>query len=694
MEKPSLNKLKQKIKSNIFIFISIVLFFFLLVGLNSAAERLKVDNHGRFLLGSAIEYFENTGGYDFETIRDNPDISWKKSDRITPNFGFTLPDYWFRFKIDLPSSREKLFLEIAYPLLDYIELYQFIGDAWDKSMTGDMRPFSMREVSYRNFLFEIDPQSKEYYYIHVKTESSLQLPLYLWNKNAFVQNLNNEAIIYGVYFGILIIMFFYNLFIYLSVRERVYLYYVAYILAALLAQLSLYGFSAQFIWTDSAKLLNWSLPFFLNIDVFFGVIFCVGFLNLKIRSPFLYRVSLTVAAMSFIGIWIVFFGGYALAMKFTMILLLVIPFLLSGSGLYVLLKGAKTARFFLMAWIALLAGMIFATLGASGIIKNSFLTDYSVQIGTALEVVLLSLALADRINIMKEEYSDALRQKLAESEKVAMLSDTFRKFVPINFLEHLQKDHITQVVLGDHVQRDMTILFADIRGFTTMSENMTPEENFNFINSYLGTIGPIIRNHGGFIDKYIGDGIMALFPESPGDAVKASIQILNELSAYNEIRQENGNPDIEIGIGINTGSIMLGIIGESERMDGTVISDAVNLSSRIEGLTKVYGVKMIVSENVFSLLSDPELYANRFLGHFRVKGKNQPVSLFEIFETDKPEIKSQKLEAKDDTEQAIFHFNKRNYDRALELFQSVAERFPEDTLASHYLKLIKKRIEL
>jgi class 3 adenylate cyclase len=173
---------------------------------------------------------------------------------------------------------------------------------------------------------------------------------------------------------------------------------------------------------------------------------------------------------------------------------------------------------------------------------------------------------------------------------------SIERFVPHAFLQLIGKPSIMEVELGDNAHREMTILFSDIRDFTPLSEAMTPDENFSFINSYLEKMGPIIRDHNGFIDKYIGDAIMALF-ESPDDAVRASLAMVDALERFNRHWHAAGHAPVVSGIGINTGSLMLGTIGEQNRMDGTVISDAVNLASRIESLTKVYKVGVLISRN-------------------------------------------------------------------------------------------------
>ncbi|MBW3585394.1 MAG: PAS domain S-box protein, partial [Cyanobacteria bacterium 0813] len=227
----------------------------------------------------------------------------------------------------------------------------------------------------------------------------------------------------------------------------------------------------------------------------------------------------------------------------------------------------------------------------------------------------------------------------AESE----LTDAYGRFVPHQFLNLLGYESIIDVNLGDQVQQEMSVLFADIRNFTALSETMTPQQNFKFINAYLSRMEPAITSNNGFIDKYIGDAIMALFSDCADDAVKAGIAMLNILTDYNEHRQTVGYIPIQIGIGINSGSLMLGTVGGKSRMDSTVISDAVNLASRIEGLTKDYGVPLLISQQTLGRLRNQADYAIRIVDKVQVKGKSQYVVVYEVFDADPPEILSAKL---------------------------------------------------
>jgi class 3 adenylate cyclase len=203
------------------------------------------------------------------------------------------------------------------------------------------------------------------------------------------------------------------------------------------------------------------------------------------------------------------------------------------------------------------------------------------------------------------------------------LVTAYRRFVPMEFLECLQKSNITAVTLGDNIATTMSVMFCDIRNFTSLSETMTPEENFNFINSYLGRVSPIVKAHGGFIDKYMGDAFMGLFPGTPDDAVQCAINLHKDLDDYNRQKQQESptSHEVAIGIGINTGSIMLGTVGSEERMEGTVISDAVNLASRVEQLTKSFGHETVITEHTWEGL-DERLKAHcKPLGKVQAKGR-------------------------------------------------------------------------
>ena len=275
--------------------------------------------------------------------------------------------------------------------------------------------------------------------------------------------------------------------------------------------------------------------------------------------------------------------------------------------------------------------------------------------------------------------------------RLSNLNAAYSRFVPSQFLKLLKKDSIVDVKLGEHIlYREMSILFSDIRSFTTLSEKMTPEENFKFINSYLSRMEPEIMKNNGFIDKYIGDSIMALFSGGADDAIRAAIAMLHKLVEYNQHRQSIGYDPVQIGIGINTGSLMLGTVGGRNRMDGTVISDAVNLASRIESLTKEYGVSLLISHQTFASLENPNEYKFRLIERLKVKGKSEAVAVFEVFDGDPPQLRDAKLATTGIFEQGVLFYYGSSFRKAADCFEECLEKNPQDRVAQIYLERCKK----
>lgn len=281
---------------------------------------------------------------------------------------------------------------------------------------------------------------------------------------------------------------------------------------------------------------------------------------------------------------------------------------------------------------------------------------------------------------------DELLARLRTQLELASMNDAFSKFVPREFLTHLGKQSMTDVRLGDQVQKEMTVLFSDIRSFTTLSESMSPAENFDFLNAIFKRVGPVIRSHNGFVDKFIGDAIMALFPVTPRDALDAAISMRTMLHTYNERRRAHGYAPIETGTGIHTGSLMLGTIGESERMDSTVISDAVNLTARLESLSKQYNAGILISERVLGALEDPTLYRYRFVDRVRVKGKSEAVSVFEVLDGSSEEVVRQRMMTRSEFERGLLLFHSADFARASVLFKEVLSVDASDDAARLYLQ--------
>jgi two-component system sensor histidine kinase ChiS len=276
----------------------------------------------------------------------------------------------------------------------------------------------------------------------------------------------------------------------------------------------------------------------------------------------------------------------------------------------------------------------------------------------------------------------------ALDDYAAKVSASVKLFIPTEFMDHLQKANLFDLRLGDHVKKEMTIFFSDIRAFTEMSERLTPEESFAFINSYLARVVPVITAHGGFVDKYMGDGIMALFAENGGadQAVESAVEMQKKIIEYNGHRAKVNYRPISMGIGIHTGPLMLGVVGVTDRMEGTVISDAVNLSSRLQSIAKAFNIPLVISERTFMQLGDAGKYKYRFIGKVRVKGKDAPVSVFEIFDGLPDELFERKMRANTFFEQGMLAYYQKDYSQGVFYFKRALEDVHEDGAARFYLE--------
>ena len=301
----------------------------------------------------------------------------------------------------------------------------------------------------------------------------------------------------------------------------------------------------------------------------------------------------------------------------------------------------------------------------------------------------ISLAIKNR-NTIQEKF----QAQQVSIESLTEMNQSIARFVPPHFLQFLDKTSILDIQLGDHVQKEMSILFSDIRSFTKLSEKITPQETFRFINSYLSQMGPLVEKHQGYIDKYIGDAIMALFPKEADDAVESAISMVRLLDDYNAGRQKAHYVPIEIGIGINSGTLMLGAVGEHNRIEGTVISDAVNLTARIESLTKVYGVPILISDHTLTRLTNPAQYKIRFIDKVQVKGKEEWVVIHEVFDGDPPEVQQKKQETFPLFREAWQLFQEQSFQKAEALFQQCAAHHPTDPVIQVYLERCRSKIKL
>ncbi|MES1215167.1 MAG: adenylate/guanylate cyclase domain-containing protein [Bacteroidota bacterium] len=299
------------------------------------------------------------------------------------------------------------------------------------------------------------------------------------------------------------------------------------------------------------------------------------------------------------------------------------------------------------------------------------LTTLALQSSSAIESALL--------------FEKNIREVKEREEALRRVYEATGKFVPFEFLRSLGKEFITDIRLGDHVEKMVTVLFTDIRDYTTLAEQMTPEENFHFVCSLNESIGPMIKKYKGFVNQYLGDSIMAIFPGNASDALNAAVEMQKKVQEFNKDRIAQNKAPIKIGIGMHTGILIMGVTGDLERMDAATISDTVNTASRIESLTKYYKASILLSDASLEQIQQKESFHLRHLGKVQVKGKKAPVGIYECFSGNTEDEISK-------TEKTLIAFNRgmdqylsKSFSDAIDSFTQVIQDHPEDHTAEFFI---------
>ncbi len=239
---------------------------------------------------------------------------------------------------------------------------------------------------------------------------------------------------------------------------------------------------------------------------------------------------------------------------------------------------------------------------------------------------------ADEIGALANAFNDMSGDLEDSFGKLSQTLESFERFVPRKFLAVIAPSGIENIVVGTAAPRRVNILFSDLRGFTSTSEGMAPIDVFRLLNEYLARMGAAIDANGGFVDKYIGDAIMAVFDDEHSDGLlRAIIAMRDGVRTFNAERAAVGLGPIEAGIGAHGGDVVMGTIGFASKIESTVIGDAVNVASRVESMTKEHGVNILVTSVIVGALKDPTAFTLRTVATgVKVRGRDEPIDLFTL----------------------------------------------------------------
>lgn len=432
------------------------------------------------------------------TIEQVQHLKFNSLDQNVPNLGITQSTIWVKLEIQNQSSANNLMLELSLPILDHIWFYSEANEGkYSVIETGESFPFSHREIKDPNYFFYLDLPQREIktYYLKIESTEAIQLPIKIGTRAAFDERVKNRDLLSGIYFGIMLVMILYNLFVYFTVKDKSYIYYVVYILLILLTQTSLQGYPFQYLWPNQPIIAKYSLFIFPSLVSVSGILFMLVFLKVKTYSKRLYRLSFLFFTTYSISIILVLFAEFQLSYAIMEFSSMTVSAYMLLTAIHVSRKGYQPAKYFVAAWSVFLCGVIIYILKDFGILPFNDFTRYTMHIGSGIETILLSFALAARINIYKKERLEAVQEKeeLLREQNIVLEEKVEERTKELN--DTLDQLKNTQVQLVE--SEKMSSLGQLTAGIAHEINNP-----INFVSSNVGPLRQDLDDLGAILKKY------------------------------------------------------------------------------------------------------------------------------------------------------------------------------------------------
>lgn len=651
---------------------------------------------GRYPLAPVAEFAPDPSGQiDLVAVQQTA-LAFQPNTKDVLAFGYVDGVYWIRVRVQSQESvASNWLLEISGlgRAIDAISTYMPDGHGqYQTYRAGDAIPFAERRIAHHAILFPLtlQPGQAADLYLRVQTNGTLQIPMTLWSAERYLEHEHHTVLLDGIFYGVLLIMIFYNCFIFLSVRDSSYILYVLYLACVLLFAFSIKGVGFEYLWPQHPVWNNKSNLVFAELGVLCLLLFARSFLQTPRNTPWVNYLIATLILTSIASFPFVVVASHRIAATLLAMQYLITVGTVMVAASLCLKRGFKAARYYLLGWLSVLLSILVWVLNSFNWIHSLWVGDYLFQAGTVLQVLLFSFALADRINLMRFEREAALTLQLAHSKRLESMAQMFEKFVPKQFLQRIAREGIENIRLGKAEAEDISVLFADIRGFTALSETLTPQELLNFLNACFTRLDKVIHEHNGFVDKFLGDGIMALFDRDTPDsaaqnAVMAAVGLHQAIRVYNQHRANSGYAPIDLGIGIHTGPVIIGTVGSRDRMDSTVLGDNVNIAARLQELSKLFGARIIISEQTRRALQGKADFHVRDLGSVQVRGRRNRVQVFELLDADPPELFAQKLQNLPRYRAALESHQRGDWLAASKGWRDCLAQIPSDPVCTHWL---------
>lgn len=525
----------------------------LLATSSQANEYFTVENNiKKYDLGTEVEYLVDASNrLDIHNLLTSSQ-AWQKSQVDIPNFGFTPSPHWFHINLKNTGNKDsRRLLNIAYPLLDYINFYIVENGVIKRHIqNGDHLPFSERLVKHRQFIFPVvlKPQQDTHLYIRIETSSSMQLPLELWDQQAFFERDQINLFGQGLFFGMLAIMGLYNLFMWIGTRDKSYAFYVLYVFGIGLFQLSFHGLAYQLLWPESPLINDRALGVLIPFFIVFAILFISAFFDLKKRLPFTYQLVLFFCLINILLIIAAGFMDYGTVIRLETAISVVTAFCALGIGLIMWARRHPSALIFNVAWTIFISGGLVIALNKMGLVPRNFLTENSLQLGAAIEIFVLSLALTERWNRERKERLYAQGEALALAVKVS--EERQEKFQAQQQL--LESEKRAKNDLERRVQERTRELEVALTDLSSANEKL---QNISKTDALTG-----VRNR-----RYFDEKLQAEFKRHQRENTPLSLFLI-DLDHFKAINDTYGHPFGDLCLQLTAKAIEQNLQRESDRV--------------------------------------------------------------------------------------------------------------------------------
>jgi two-component system, NtrC family, sensor kinase len=555
----------------------IPLIFLLLNNFYSYSNVIEISSNTETVdISSSLLIYKDTSSLlSINEIFDKPFV---KHNQTVPNLGLSNSTFWVKITLKNLNPLENYLLEISLPTLDYIEYFSpDSNNKYNSILAGENLPFQQRKYQDPNYLFDIYIKQNETktFYLKIKSNEGIQLPTKVGPKYSIINQIKNRDILSGLYFGIMLVMILYNLFIYLSVKDKSYIYYVVYIILVLLTQTSLQGYPFQYLWPNQPIIAQYSLFIFPALVGIAGMAFMNVFLKVNHYNKLLFKLSIFFTILYLIPITLAFIQNFELSQKLLQINAGLVSLFMLGTSVYIIKRGYQPAKYFLVAWSIFLVGVIIFILKDFEVLTFNNFSRYTMQIGSAVETVLLSFALANKINIIQAEKEELImNQNVILEQKVEERTDELNKT-----LKNLKE---TQSQLVD--AEKMSSLGQLTAGIAHEINNP-----INFVSSNIPPLKQDIDDLKAIIEKY--------------DEIKDSSNINEKLNEADKLKQELDYEFLKTELntiisGIDNGAKRTAEIVKGLRNFSRLDENDLMLADINEGITSTLTILKSASNNI------------------------------------------------------------------------------------------------